>query len=75
MSDAKEKLYVRLLLYKQMNQLVQVLLPVVTAFLMPLTVTVAPLIPFPSESFTTPFTPRWTCPHTQDTHMIPGLRR
>lgn len=48
------------------NQLAKVLVPVVTAFLMPLTVTVAPFIPFPSASFTTPFTPRWTCPPTRD---------
>lgn len=40
-------------------------LPVVTSFLMPLTESVAPLIPLPSRSFTTPFIPRWTWSDTE----------
>lgn len=42
-------------------------LPVVTSFLIPLTEIVAPFIPFPSPSVTTPFIPRWTCSGTGST--------
>lgn len=44
-----------------------VCLPAVTSFLTPLTEIIAPLIPFPSTSWTTPFIPRWTCAGSEGT--------